>query len=110
MLRLLSVVWEERRISILGLRHLPPGTKASVAYSNRSYNMRATATHSTGLMNNGWAFTGSAVWRWAKEGIIEGTFYNSWGYFLSAEKMINDRHSISLQLTELLQNVRNRLQ
>ena len=58
--------------------------------------MRATATHSTGLMNNGWAFTGSAVWRWAKEGIIEGTFYNSWGYFLSAEKMINDRHSISL--------------
>ena len=72
------------------------GTKASVAYSNRSYNMRATATHSTGLMNNGWAFTGSAVWRWAKEGIIEGTFYNSWGYFLSAEKMINDRHSISL--------------
>ena len=72
------------------------GTKASVAYSNRSYNMRATATHSTGLMNNGWAFTGSAVWRWSKEGIIEGTFYNSWGYFLSAEKMINDRHSISL--------------
>lgn len=72
------------------------GTKASVAYTNRSYNLRATATHSTGLMNNGWAFTASAVWRWSNEGIIEGTFYNSWGYFLSAEKIINDRHSISL--------------
>ena len=72
------------------------GTKASVAYSNRSYNLRATATHSTGLMNNGWAFTASTVWRWANEGIVEGSFYNSWGYFLSAEKMINDRHSVSL--------------
>ena len=72
------------------------GTKASVAYTNRSYNLRATATYATGLMNNGWAFTGSAVFRWANEGIIEGTFYNSWGYFLSGEKVINDRHRISL--------------
>ena len=39
------------------------GTKASVAYTNRSYNLRATATYATGLMNNGWAFTGSAVFR-----------------------------------------------
>lgn len=72
------------------------GTKAGVAYTNRSYKVRAMATHSTGLMDNGWAFTASAVFRWANEGIIEGTFYNSWGYFLSAEKVLNERHRISL--------------
>lgn len=72
------------------------GTKAGVAYTNRAYKLRAMATHSTGLMNNGWAFTGSAVFRWANEGIVDGTFYNSFGYFLSAEKVINDRHRISL--------------
>jgi hypothetical protein len=72
------------------------GTKASVAYTNHAYKMRAQVTHATGLMPNGWAFAASAVVRWADKGIIDGTFYNSAGYFLSAEKVINDKHSISL--------------
>ncbi|MDL2241433.1 TonB-dependent receptor [Bacteroidales bacterium OttesenSCG-928-L03] len=73
-----------------------PGGRASVAYTNRSYNLRAMATYSTGPMNNGWAFTGSVGYRWADEGFIEGTFYNSLGYMLAAEKVINDQHTISL--------------
>jgi len=72
------------------------GTKASVAYTNRMYKLRGQVTYATGLQPNGWAFAASAVVRWADKGIIDGTFYNSAGYFLSAEKVINDQHSISL--------------
>lgn len=72
------------------------GHKASLVGCNRNYLARAMYTYSTGLMNNGWAFAGSASYRWANEGVIEGTFYNSFGYFLSAEKIINDKHSISI--------------
>lgn len=72
------------------------GTKVGLAYTNRAYNLRAMATYSTGLMSNGWAFTGSLAYRWANEGIIDGTFYNSLGYFLAGEKVINEHHRISL--------------
>ncbi len=72
------------------------GSKASVAYSNRSYKLRAQYTFGTGLMTNGWAFAASVVGRWSDKGIVEGTFYNSAGYFLSAEKVINPKHSISI--------------
>jgi len=72
------------------------GTKTGVAFSNRSYKLRASVIHSTGLMANGWAFTGSAAMRYADEGITEGTFYKSAAYFLSAEKIFNPNHSLSL--------------
>lgn len=72
------------------------GHKMSIVGCNRNYLARLMYTGSTGLMENGWAFTASASYRWANEGVIEGTFYNSLGYFLAAEKKINDRHSISI--------------
>ncbi|MBO4590201.1 MAG: TonB-dependent receptor [Bacteroidaceae bacterium] len=72
------------------------GSKAALSACNRNYLARAMFTHSTGLMNNGWALTASAGYRWANEGVIEGTFYNSFGYFLSAQKKFNDQHSLSL--------------
>jgi len=72
------------------------GSKASLAYSNRSYKLRAQYTYATGLQPNGWAFAASAVVRWSDKGIVDGTFYNSAGYFLSAEKVLNNRHSFSL--------------
>ena len=71
------------------------GNKMSLVGCNRNYLARVMYTGSTGLMQNGWAFTASASYRWANEGVIEGTFYNSLAYFLAAEKKINDRHSIS---------------
>lgn len=72
------------------------GSRASLAYSNRAYKLRGQYTYATGVMPNGWALAASAVVRWADEGIAQGTFYNSIGYFLSAEKILNDRQSISL--------------
>ncbi len=75
---------------------LRKGTSLAYSFTNRSYNQRVLATYNTGLMDNGWAFMGSAARRWAEEGTIEGTFYDSWAYFLAAEKKINEKHSIVL--------------
>jgi hypothetical protein len=72
------------------------GSKITLSAANRNYTTRAIFTHSTGMMNNGWAFTASLAYRWAKRGYIEGTFYNSLGYFFGVEKRINDKHSLSL--------------
>ena len=72
------------------------GTKASASYSNRAYKLRGQATYATGLMPNGWAFAVSGVARWADEGIVDGTFYNSAGLFFSVDKMLNQKHSLSL--------------
>ncbi len=54
------------------------------------------AMYSTGLNKNGWAFTVSAIGRYANEGVIDGTFYNSFGLFASLEKVFNDKHSLNL--------------
>ena len=73
------------------------GQRASLALANRSYNMRAMYTYNSGVREDGWAFTGSLTYRWGNGiGTIEGTSYNSLSYFLGAEKLINDQHSVSL--------------
>ena len=73
-----------------------PGFRGSVAYTNSNYYLRAMATYSTGLNEKGWAFTASLVGRYADEGIQEGSFYNSFGYFLSLQKVFNEQHSLSI--------------
>jgi hypothetical protein len=73
-----------------------PGSRTSIAYTNRNYKLRATYTFSTGLMESGWAFTGALGYRWADEGYGEGTFYNSLGYLAALEKVFNKQHSLSL--------------
>ena len=40
------------------------GSKLTLSGSNRNYILRGMYTYSTGLMNNGWAFTGSLGYRW----------------------------------------------
>lgn len=71
------------------------GGRVSYASSNRSYVHRVMATYSSGLMDNGWAFTVSASRRAGNEGFNEGTFYNANSAFVSLEKKINDNHSIN---------------
>ena len=72
------------------------GSKLALSGTNRNYVARGMYTYATGLMPSGWALAGSVGYRWAKEGVIEGTFYNSFSYFLAAEKKFNNRHSLSL--------------
>lgn len=73
-----------------------PGFNGAVAYTNSNYMLRAMATWSSGLNAKGWAYTVSAIGRYAKEGVMEGTFYNSGGLFLSGEKKFNDNHTLTL--------------
>ena len=71
-------------------------TSLSYAFSNRSYNHRVMASVGTGMMDNGWAFMVNASGRFAGEGYTQGTFYQAYSYFLSAEKRINGKHSLDL--------------
>ncbi|WP_313375370.1 carboxypeptidase regulatory-like domain-containing protein [Chishuiella sp.] len=70
---------------------------SSLAYSNtnRSYNSRLMLTYNTGLLNNGWAFMFSVSKRWANEGIIQGTYYDAYSYFIGIEKKFNEKHTLN---------------
>lgn len=72
------------------------GTRMSYASTNRTYRNRIMLTHSSGLLNNGWAFTVSGSYRWAQEGYVDGTYFNGGSYFLSIEKKVNAKHSLGL--------------
>ncbi|MGE0566873.1 MAG: hypothetical protein AB7O73_02905 [Bacteroidia bacterium] len=71
------------------------GTKLSYAYSNRIYAHRFMATHSTGMMENGWALTMSASSRIGDQVYVPGTYFNANAFYLSVDKNINDKHLIS---------------
>ena len=75
-----------------------PGFRGTLSYTNGAYTTRGMITYSTGLRPNGWAFTLSAIGRYSKEGITEGTFYHSGGLFLSLQKVFNDAHSLGITL------------
>ncbi len=70
-------------------------TRISYAASNRSYNNRLMFIHSTGVLPNKWAFSVSGSRRWANEAYVPGTFYDAWAYYFSADKLINDKHTLS---------------
>ncbi len=72
-----------------------PGFNGSLSYTNSNYNYRAMATYSTGLSDNGFALTLSAIGRYSKEGIVPGTFYNAGGLFLSLEKVFDNKNSLT---------------
>ena len=74
------------------------GHRLTLTGANRNYTLRGMYTYNTGVTPKGWAFSASLTYRWAnmETANIEGTFYNALSYFLGAEKIINDKHSISL--------------
>jgi len=69
--------------------------KLSYSLSNRTYNNRIMLTYATGPQKGGWSFMASASRRWAKEGYVDGTFYDYWGYFVAAEKKFGTKHSLA---------------
>jgi hypothetical protein len=72
------------------------GGKISLSSTNKSYSGRAMATYATGLTSKNWAFVGSASYRFAQEGHIDGTPYKAWSGFLAIEKKLNSHHSFNL--------------
>lgn len=71
-------------------------TRATYSLGNRNYRNRVMLTHSTGLMQNGWAFSLSATKRWAEEGYIPGTFYDGYSYFAAVSKKFNSKSMLHL--------------
>lgn len=71
------------------------GTRVSYANANRIFGNRVMMTHSTGMMQNGWAMTLSASSRWGNEVYIPGTYFRANAYYLSVDKRINDKHLLS---------------
>ncbi|NLR94576.1 TonB-dependent receptor [Flammeovirga agarivorans] len=71
-----------------------PGFKGSYSFSNSSYQNRVMLTYSTGLLDNGWAFTVSGSRRWAQEGYVEGTTYDAWAGFFAVEKQFSKKHKL----------------
>lgn len=74
----------------------PKQSRLTYSLSNRSYRNRMMLTHSTGLSNNGWSFSISGSRRWAKEGYVDGTFYDGYSYYAAASKRLNGKHLLSL--------------
>lgn len=76
---------------------MPAGHRITLSGANRNYTLRGMYTFNSGLNSKGWAFSGNVTYRWANEGYVEGTFYNSLSYFLAAQKVFGDgRHSLTL--------------
>ena len=71
------------------------GGRLTYSSSNRSYTNRLMASYSSGLMENGWAYSIMAGRRWGNEGYQDATLYDSNSFFASIEKVINDKHSIN---------------
>lgn len=69
------------------------GGSVQYALGNDGYN-KILFNISSGMLDNGWAFTilGSRTWG---NGYIQGTSFNGWNYFLNISKIINDDHSLS---------------
>lgn len=73
-----------------------PGFHGNVSYTNSNYYLRAMLQYSTGLNKYGWAFSASVIGRYSDRGVIPGTWYNSFGYAVSIQKVFNDKHSLNL--------------
>ncbi|MBA3666056.1 MAG: hypothetical protein H0W61_17905, partial [Bacteroidetes bacterium] len=71
------------------------GTRVSYANANRIFRHRTMVTHSTGMMENGWAITLSASNRTGNEVYVPGTYINANSFYVSVDKRWNERHTTS---------------
>lgn len=70
------------------------GTRLTYTLANRNYRNRIMFTYSTGLTEKNWAFSFSGSRRWAQQGYVPGTFYDSWAYYVGIEKRFKNQRII----------------
>ncbi|HKJ47842.1 MAG TPA: hypothetical protein VJ973_02065, partial [Christiangramia sp.] len=56
---------------------------------------RLTATYASGEKGNGWFYAFSIARRYAEEGYMDGTLYDSNSFFASLEKKVNEQHALN---------------
>ena len=73
--------------------------------SNRNFVHRIAYTYSSGMMENGWAFTFSGSRRYSDasdkvgqflHSYVPGSYFDGWSWFGGIEKKINAKHALSL--------------
>ena len=72
------------------------GLRVSQWFSNRNFTTRTTATFSTGLLKNNFAFSGSFGFRGAKEGYIPGTAMQAISGYLSMSRLWSQKFNTTL--------------
>ena len=77
---------------------MPVGQRVSLSAANRNYVARAMYSFNSGVSKKGWIFSAALTYRWANMSLanVEGTFYNALSYYLGIQKIINEKHTISL--------------
>ncbi|MCG2460135.1 TonB-dependent receptor [Flavobacteriaceae bacterium F89] len=75
---------------------LRPGVRLSASASNRTYAGRFMATYNSGTLKNRFAYSLSGSGRWAKEGYLDGTLYDSYSLYGALEYQINPKNSLLL--------------
>ena len=70
------------------------GLRGSVLTNSALYRMRVMASYATGQMDNGWAFAANVSARLGGNDWIDGVYYRSFAYYLAADKVINDVHTL----------------
>lgn len=73
-----------------------PGIRVSTSASNRTYGGRLMATYTSSLEKSGLIYSVSASRRWSEEGYVDGTLYDAFSFFGSAEYKINSKNSFVL--------------
>ena len=70
------------------------GLRGSVLTNSALYRLRLMASYATGQMDNGWAFAANVSARLGGNDWIDGVYYRSFAYYLAADKVINDVHTL----------------
>lgn len=79
---------------ITNAAEMKKGAAASVGVGNDGYQKYGLVL-STGLGENGWAFTLQGT-RTRGDGYVDGTAFSAYSYFASLTKVINDNHSLAI--------------
>lgn len=75
---------------------LRQGFRASVVHASAQYAARVMLTYASGMQDNGWAYALSVSTRQGPNLLIDGVYYNAWGYYAAVEKQFNPMHRLSL--------------
>ena len=70
------------------------GIRGSVLTNSALYRLRLMASYATGPMDNGWAFAANVSARLGGNDWIKGVYYRSFAYYLAADKVLNDEHTL----------------
>jgi hypothetical protein len=72
------------------------GLRVTYSQGNRIFKERVSLTFASGLTKKGWAFSIAANARYASQGYVPGTAFQSFGAFVGADKKFGDRNTLSL--------------